>query len=85
MEKEKAKKILDDISQSVKTMQKHDEYICSSIVNEVHLYKCLREMAAAMDLQVKEKPWKCEGAKATEISVVYEGIRFYELENYMED
>ena len=85
MEKEKAKKILDDISQSVKVMQQHDEYICSSIVKEVHLYKCLRKIAKAMGLQVSEKPWKCEDAEATEISVVYEGVRFYELENYMED
>lgn len=82
MEKEKAKEILDDISQSVKTIRKHDEYICSTIIKEIHLYKCLREIAKAMDLQLSEKSWECEGAKATEISVIYEGVRFFELENY---
>lgn len=82
MEKEKVKKILDDISKSVKVMQEHEEYICSTVVNEVHISKCIREMATEMELTLTEKPWKCEGMMATEISFVYEGVRFFELENY---
>lgn len=81
MEKEQAKKILDDITKSVKTMKQHEDYICSN-VDAVHMSKCLREIAKEMKLTLTEEPWKCEGMMATEISVVYEGVIFFELENY---
>lgn len=81
MEKEKVKKMLDDISQSVKTMKQYKDYICSN-VDAVHMSKCLREIAKEMKLTLTEEHWKCEGMMATEISFVYEGVIFFELENY---
>lgn len=81
MEKEKVKKMLDDISQSVKTMKQHEYYICSN-VDAVHMSNCLREIAKEMKLTLTEEPWECEGMMATEISFVYEGVIFFELENY---
>lgn len=81
MEKEKAKKMLDDISQSFKTMKQHENYICIN-VDRVHVSNCLREIAKEMELTLTEEPWKCEDRIATEISFVYEGVIFFELENY---
>lgn len=81
MEKEQAKKILDDISKSLNTMKQHEIYICSD-VNIIHMSNSLREIAKAVGLEVVGKPWECDGFVATHISFVYEGIQFFELENY---
>lgn len=81
MEKEQVKKILDDIAQSLKTMQQHENYICSD-VNTIHMSNSTREMATAMGLEVVEKSWECNGYVATFISFVYQDIQFFELENY---
>ncbi|MBO5853147.1 MAG: hypothetical protein J6Q61_00245 [Bacteroidales bacterium] len=82
MKKEKTKKMLDDISQAVISMQQYEKYICSTVVNEVHMSKCIRKIAAEMGLHVTEKPWKSENMMATEISFVYKNVRFFELENF---
>ena len=82
MEKEQAKKILDDITKAVKIMQQHEDYICCSTLDEVHMSKCIRDIASAMEFDVTEEDWGCEDMVATEISFMYEGIRFFELESY---
>lgn len=81
MEKEQAKKILDDIAKSLKTMMQHENYICSD-VNAIHMSNSLREMATAMGLEVAEKSWECDGSVATHISFVYKDILFFQLENF---
>lgn len=82
MEKERAQKIVDDISNSVNALRQYSEYICDCKAKEIHMSQCIRRIAEAMGLDVNEKPWQCGNAVATEISFVYEGVRFFELENY---
>lgn len=82
MEKEKVKKMLDDISEAIRTLRQYSDYICDCRAKEIHMNRCIRKMAKAMGLDVNEKPWKCENAVATEISFVYNNVYFFELENY---
>ena len=85
MEKEHTTEVLNDLVQAVTILEKHQDYLCNTSINEVHFHKCIREMASVMGLEIAEKPWKCEGWIATEISFEYRGVRFFELENYRKD
>ena len=82
MDKNNAKKILDDISKSINTLKQYSTYLCDSRANEIHMSNCIRSIAEAIGLEVNKKPWRCDGMQATEISFVYNNIRFFELENY---
>lgn len=82
MKKEKTKKMLDDISQAVNALRQYSEYLCDTRTREIHMINCVRRVAEAIGLEVNEKPWRCGDVAATEISFVYEGVRFFELENY---
>ena len=85
MKKEHITEVLNDIVQAVTILEKHQNYLCGISIKEVQLHKCIREMASVMGLEIAEKPWKCEGRIATEISFEYRGVRFFELENYRKD
>ena len=85
MEKEHITEVLNDIVHAVTILEKHQDYLCNTSIKEVHFHKCIREMASVMGLEIAEKPWKCEGWIATEISFEYRGVRFFELENYRKD
>ena len=85
MKKEHITEVLNDIVQAVTILEKHQDYLCNTSIKEVHFHECVREMASVMGLEIAEKPWKCEGWIATEISFEYRGVRFFELENYRKD
>ena len=85
MKKEHITEVLNDIVQAVTILEKHQDYLCNTSIKEVHFHKCIREMASVMGLEIAEKPWKCKGWIATEISFEYRGVRFFELENYRKD
>lgn len=82
MDKAEAKKLLDDISQSINKLKEYETYLCDARVSGVHMSNCIRTIAEVMELDVDEKPWKCDGMIAIEISFVYNNIRFFELEGY---
>lgn len=84
MEKERAQKIVDDISNSVNALRQYSEYLCDTRVKEIHMSNCIRSIAEAVGLEVNEKPWRCGDVVATEISFVYNNVTFFELENYRE-
>ena len=85
MKKEHITEVLNDNVQAVTILEKHQDYLCNTSIKEVHLYERAREMASVMGLEIAEKPWRCDGWIATEISFEYRGVRFLELENYRKD
>lgn len=85
MKKEHITEVLNDIVQAVTILEKHRDYLCNTFIEGVHLHERAREMAFVMGLEITEKPWKCDGWIATEISFEYRGVRFFELENYRKE
>lgn len=82
MEKEKVKEYLDTMADAVKTLTRFRPYICSHDIHNksLQLHKTARRFAEVMGLELHEFPWY--RSDATYISFEYEGVTFFELENY---
>jgi len=80
---DEVKKILDDIAYAKAILLKHEACICENVTN-IHMTGCLREFAEVMGISLTETPFKCNSSVANEISFLYNGIRFFELEDYRE-
>lgn len=86
MEKEKVAEWLSAMAEAVKTLSKYGQYICEVNIkgNSLQLHNIARKFAESMGLELHESPWKCGNATATYIFFEYEGVTFFELENYVE-
>jgi hypothetical protein len=87
MEKEKMEEWLSTLANAAKTLIKNrnfsgDIFTTYSDKAVIHVYTGLRKVAESLELELHERPWKCDGATATYIHFEYEGVTFYELENY---
>lgn len=87
MEKEKLKEWLSTLAGAVNTLVENryfsDDIVTTNIdEKKLHIYGGLRKIANTLGLELHEEPWECDGAIATYICFEYEGVKFFELENY---
>lgn len=88
LEKEKIKEWISTLANAAKTLIENKDFndeICTTNTDkaEIHIYKGARKIAESLGFELQEKSWNYEGATATHICFEYEGVTFYELENYM--
>lgn len=80
---DEVKKVLDDIANAKTVLSKYEDFICERTTN-IHMTDCVRDIAEVMEFPLTEVPFECGSAVANEISFIYKGIRFFELEDYRE-
>lgn len=80
---DEVKKVLDDIANAKTVLRKYENFICEHTTN-IHMTDCVRDFSEVMGIPLTEVPFECRTAVANEISFIYKGIRFFELEDYRE-
>lgn len=87
MEKEKLQKWLSIQADAVKTLVDNRDFdedirtvVTSEYQQQIHLGA--RKIANTLGLQLHERSWKAQGATANYISFEYEGVVFFQLEDY---
>lgn len=80
---DEVKKVLDDIAKAKTVLRKYENFICEHTTN-IHMTDCVRDFSEVMGIPLTEVPFKCGTSVANEISFIYKGIRFFELEDYRE-